>query len=441
MPREETTVAFDKLECCPTLERKPVCDTMDFRYRLPFRRKDALVDVILHFRLERCTGPLVVGDIVYTTTLLPGERVRLFTSDRHSRWSYDSETQLAYRHETTSEESYYTWGMSRAMSDLSISEQGSSSSSYEEDWASGGGGASFSFLGIINVGGGGGGGSYDAESSRQFAYNLRRHAEASSSYVAAGVRAKSSTAIGEVDRRTHAEGESETHLESSTRVFSNPNQCHAVTYLFYKINKVQRIRFRLVAIERRVSDPVAPTDPDRRVAPDLTGRVAVLPQGVLATSEKRLQVERMARESVLEREQLKVGPAGTEAVAAVAYRTRVAVAEPLPTQTRAGALAAVDEELVAAGMLDKATGKPDERLVAELSWEREELLPTPGILVKGCLDACDTCEPSLQEKIKLDVEHQKLQNALLKRRIELLDKAQEYRCCPEGQAETEEEPT
>jgi hypothetical protein len=134
-----------------------VCDTLDFRYRLPWRRSDVRVDIILHFRLERCSGPMALGDLAYSTTLFPGERVRLFTSDRHTRWTFDSETELSYRHETTSEESFYTWGMGRSMTDLTESQSGSSSSSYEEDWASGGGGASVNLFGIVEIGGGGGG--------------------------------------------------------------------------------------------------------------------------------------------------------------------------------------------------------------------------------------------------------------------------------------------
>jgi len=50
--------------------------------------------------------------------------------------------------------------------------------------------------------------------------------------------------------------------------------------------------------------------------------------------------------------------------------------------------------------------------------------------VKGCLDTCDICEPEVQRKIQLDLDEQDLRNQLLKRQIELLDKSQEYRCCP-----------
>ncbi len=392
------------------------------------------------FRFERCSGPLVMGDLAYTTTLLPGENVRLFTSDRHNRWSYDSSSQLAYRHETTSEEAYYTWGMARALSDLSISESGSSSSSYEEDWASGGGSASVNFLGIIKIGGGGGGGSYDANSSRTFAQNLSRHAESSSSYVVGGVRAKSATSIGEVEQRTHAEGESESHLESSSRLFRNANRCRALTYFFYKINKLQRIRFRLVAIERSIDDPAAPTNPDRRLTPDLTGNIAVRRQAVLATDEKRLTIERTAREAAVERERASHGQFGGEMAGLYASRAVISNREPLPLEVREAALKELDAELVKAGLLEERTGKPSDKIIAELSWEREEMLPTPGILVKGCLDDCNTCEPSLQQKIELELEEQSLKNLMLKRQIELLDKAQEYRCCPVGEAEEENEP-
>ncbi len=38
---------------------------------------------------------------------------------------------------------------------------------------------------------------------------------------------------------------------------------------------------------------------------------------------------------------------------------------------------------------------------------------------------------ALEREIELDLERQRLENELLKRQIELLDKAQGYRCCPD----------
>jgi len=437
-------VKFDMLECCPTLERKPVCDVLDLRYRLPFlprvgddRKEPVPVDVILHFRLERCSGPLVLGDLAYTTTLLPGEQVRIFSSDRHARWSYDAETQLAYRHETTSEESFFTWGMAQAMSDLTIKQAGSSISTFEESWASGGGGGGINLFGIIKIGGGGGGGSYDATSTQSFAQSLSRHAEASSSQMAAGVRAKSATAVGEVERRTHAEGESESHFESASRIFKNPNHCHAVTFLFYNISKLQKIRFKLVAIERRVNDPTTPTEADRLIVPDTAGMVAVRPQAVLATNKDRLEVERIARESAIERQRSVSGFTGVAAVAGLKFaETPIDFRSgPIGPELRKAAITKVDKDLAKADLIDIKTGKPTKEIIAELSWEREELLPTPGLLVKGCLDECNICEPLLIRERELDIERKAQENELLKRQIELLEKSQEYRCCPKGYEE------
>ncbi|MBN1966921.1 MAG: hypothetical protein JW910_19875 [Anaerolineae bacterium] len=438
------------LDCCPEFPQHPVCDTLDLRYRIPTRarlgadRQEVVpAEIILHFRLERCSGPVVVGDPIYSTTLFPGETVRLFTSDRHSRWSFDSESKLSYRHETTSEESFYTAGMARAMSDLTVSESGKTASSYEESWAQGGGGAEISLFGIVSIGGGGGGGSYDSSAITEFSRSLSSHAQSASAYVAAGVRASSSTAVGEVEQRAHAEGEAEDHFESSSRTFRNPNKCHAVTYLFYKLNKLQTIRFRLVAIERHLADPQAPTGAFQRTPVDTTGRLRVLPQAVRANSKDRLELEQAARTSAFERQQAaasggQLQRAGLTALAASPGFTTAFVGTPISPQVRGAALKALDADLAEAGLLDPKTGKPSDRIIAELSWEREEVLPTPGVIVKGCLDECDTCESALMREIDLDLARKELENELLKRQIELLDKAQEYRCCPASDGETDD---
>lgn len=429
----EKYASLQEVPCCPALDAKPTCDTMDLRFQLPVRtvvnnNKDRVtVDLILHFRLERCSGDLVLGEPVYSTTLLPGEKVRLFTSDRHSRWSYDSETDLSYRHETTSEESFYSAGMSKAIADLAISENVNTSSSYEESTAEGGGGASLN-LGFVKIGGGGGASSYDASSTYDFSRSLSQHAEAASSYVAASVRAKSAVAIGEVSNRAHAEGESEAHYESSTRVISNPNRCRAVTYLFHRINKTQTVKFRLVAIERRVSDPAAPTTAYQREVLDHSGGLKIQPNKILASHSNRLELERNARASVFDLDDLKAsGFSNNRFVSSVRINQ-----DPINVNTRRAALAAVDRDLIKEGLLDEKTGKPTDKVIAELSWERVEILPTPGVMVRGCLDSCQTCEPQLEKQISLELERMELENALLKRQVELLHESQEYRCCPES---------
>ena len=56
--------------------------------------------------------------------------------------------------------------------------------------------------------------------------------------------------------------------------------------------------------------------------------------------------------------------------------------------------------------------------------------------MKGCLDDCNICEETLMQEIELDLAHKQLVNELLKKQIDLLEKSQEYRCCPVGSEET-----
>jgi hypothetical protein len=420
------------LDCCPKLEPCQTCDELDVRYRVPFRRTIRVQDqpqtvtvmVTLHFRFKRCAGPLSLGDLLYSTTLLPGEQVRLFTSDRHSRFTFDSSSQLSYRHHNTSEESFYTAGMAHAMSDLNIVENENRSSSYSESSVSGGGSAGID-LGIVEIGGGVSGSSFDASSASTLARSLSRHAESSSRHVEVGVRAASSTSVGEVSRRDHAQGQSDDHFESASRNFKNPNKCHAVTFLFHRIDKCQEISFALVSVDRQVVDQAAPThvglNPQVR-----TGGVTAIPQAVLATQADRLDVERRARTSALE------SAAGGQLALSGQIRTLAFAAQaaaPISAAARKAALAEVDKELMEEKLIDKA-GEVTEDARQRFGWKRNVALPTPGVLVRGCLDQCGICEPELIKEMELDLEHKRLENELLKRRIELLDQEQEYRCCP-----------
>jgi hypothetical protein len=426
-----------EVDCCPQLEECEVCDMLDFRFRLPFRpvvsaagqRRAVPVEVTLHFRLTRCSGPLSLGDILYTTTLLPGERVRLFTSDRHSRFSFDSETSLSYYNHTTSEESFFTAAMANSVNNVSVNEGAASTSSFHSSALSGGGGLGID-LGFVSLGGSVSGSSYDASSASSFARNLSQHADSSSRHVEAGTRAASSTQVGEVGTRAHSEGQSEDQYESGSRVFSNPNRCHALSFQFYKLNKCQTVRWELVGIERQVLDPAAPTGVELN-DPSPASKVAVIPSGVLATAADRVEVEQRASESAARA----AGPLAAGARPGVLAGFGGLAAEPIAAAVRSAALAAVDKDLVAEGLLD-AGGGVSAKAQALLGWERRIALPTAGVIVKGCLDECDVCETSLAREIELDLERKHLENELLKRQIELLEQSQEYRCCPEGAAES-----
>jgi hypothetical protein len=431
MAREAKTAAP---ECCPTLEPCDVCDSLDFFFRLPFRpivregdRGVIPVEVTLHFRLTRCSGPLSLGDIAYSTTLMPGEQVRLFTSDRHSRFTFDSETDLAYRQHTTSEESFFMAGMANAVSNVNVNEKGGSTSSFHSSAVGGGGGLGID-LGFISLGGSVSASSYDAASASTFARNLSQHADSSSRHVEVSTRAASSTSVGEVSTRAHTETSSEDQYESSSRVFTNPNRCHALTFVFYKLNKCQTLRWELVGITRRVDDPAAPTAITLNDPPPFDG-VNVIPDGVRATSPQRLDVERQARTSVSE---TSTAPGAFSRAAFFPQAATAFASQPVAAAARQAALAAVDEQLVAEGLLTKAGGDVSPNAQELLGWERQVALPTAGIIVKGCLDECDVCEPSLDREIELELEHKRLENELLKKQIALLEKSQEYRCCPQA---------
>jgi hypothetical protein len=430
------------IPCCPPLETCNCCDRLDFRYRLPFRptlgnvagaaNQTVPVEVTLVFRFERCPGPMSLGDVMYSTTLLPGEKVRLFTSDRNSRFVFDSESQLSYRHETTSEESYYMAGFANSLSQLSILDQGSQNSQYHSSSVGGGGGAGID-LGFFSIGGSVSASSFDANAASSFARSLSQFSESSSSHVETGVRAAASTSVGEVSTRSHSSGESEDQYESSSRTFSNPNHCHAITFLFYRINKCQKVTFRLVAIERRVVDPAAPTGAVLNPPTPDTG-VSVIPGAVIGTAKVRLEAEQNGRTSVTEANNF------SSATGALATRTQLqtlslAVAPaPIPVAVRAAALAAVDADLQAENLLDK-NGNVTPDAVKQFSWERDICLPTPGVIVKGCLDDCSICEPEVEQKIQLELKRLDLENQLLQKKIDLLEKSQEYRCCPQEEEE------
>jgi hypothetical protein len=279
-------------------------------------------------------------------------------------------------------------------------------------------------------------GSYDASSTSSFLRELSQHASSSDRRAEMGTRAASSVSVGEVSTRTHTEGESSDHFESASREFSNPNKCHAVTFYFYQINKTQIVRFKIVAIQRRVIDPAA----DTRVTNNpfvADGDVSAIPNAVLATDTNRLQVEEIGRASELARLRASgsvTGDALRANAGAAIGKLAAAEATPIPEALKARALAQVDQSLQKQGLLDRQ-GKVTDQIVTELSFERISSLPTPGLLVKGCLDECDICEPSVDRAIELDLERKALENELLKKQIELLEKSQEYRCCPVGQAE------
>jgi hypothetical protein len=438
METTNTLTKFEDIPCCPEFAECPPCDVIDLRRRLLFpvrteRGQVNNVEVILHTRFTRCSGPFALGDPVYTTTLLPGEKVRLATTDRRSRFSFDSESNLSYRSEQMSEEQYRMSSLRAFMADQNSTDNGSSRSTEKGSWDfHGDASGSIGFMSAsadANAHG-----SHNAESTAEYLQQHSAHASMADNLSVESTRKAHSLSVGEVSTHEHKEGESQEHFESSSREFANPNQCHAITFLFYRINKIETIKFELVAIERRVLDPVAPApvlaNPIRAV-----GQIATVPQEVPATDKTRLEIEARGRES--EDLYARAGAPGQgEPPRGGTAATQFTVQLPLPETIRKAALAEVDKQLIHRKLLDPNTHLVSKEAKEQFEFERTTCLPTAGVIVKGCLDTCNVCEPELEKKIQLELHRLDLQNQLLKRQIELLDKDQEHRCCP-----AESEPT
>ena len=415
-----TTMAT--LPCCPEMAPDDTCDILDFHYRLNYPvtvsqagiQAPIPVEVKLHFRLTRCPGPFALGNLLYTNTLLPGEKVKLFTSDRRTKFTFDTTSQVSYRNTQTSEESEFMHQTSDMLFDTSSRDSGNSSNQSHAH-VDGHGDAGVDILGLggsANMSG-----NFDSNSLSTFLNEHSSHAQSSANAAEMGVRKSASVSIGEVQTRTHTQTESEDHFESSSREFSNPNKCHAVTFLFYQINKTQTLTYRLEAIDRRVI--LGQTDFTKVTLNQLTPS-----SGVGRTSLNLLATDPQARFNDFR-------------AIGIVPPDRPGPTSPFPIQQttpinlRTLALQQVDQELTDAGLLGP-DGKVAPAAQAEFSFEKKFSLPTPGILVKGCLDDCSICEPTLDREIQLELEKKELENKLLQRQIELLDKSQEYRCCPAG---------
>jgi hypothetical protein len=449
MAAQPVLTKYEDIPCCPELETGQTCDVLDFRRHLVFptnvrteQGQIVQVEVVLHTRFTRCSGPLALGDSVFSTTLLPGEQVRLATTDRRSRFSFDSESKLSYRSEQISEEQYRMRALRSFMSDQNVVDRGSDNYSEQGKWDfHGDASGSLGFLSAsasTNARG-----SHSASSTRDYLREHRAHAEMSDKQSVDATRMAHSLSIGEVSSRTHSEGESADHFESSSRVFSNPNKCHAITFLFYRINKTETIKFELVSIERRVLDPVAPlpvpANPFRGV-----GQVATVPQDVPATLTKRLEVQETAITSETRLRAIATAPSTPQvqlnrsaafSAVATAVASPAAFQAPISDDLRNKALAEVDAQLVRQRLIVRPGGEVSKEILAEINYERQTSIPTAGVIVKSCLDDCNICEEEVQRRESLELDRMSLQNKLLEKQIELLEKSQEYRCCPPAPVE------
>ena len=412
------------IPCCPDLIKDNHCDVFQYKRILNYPvtlpaaantpSQQLTVEVVLHFKFTRCTLGLTLGDPAYSTTLLPGEKVNLQSTDRKSRFTLDSETQISTRSEQISEEQYYMTALQNYVTDGANSQSGSATSSDSGNWDFNGdahGSVGISLFGGSADASTNANGSHNSKSVSDYLNEQRSQAQGSATQSVGETQKAHSISIGEVSSRTHVATESEDQYEASSRQFSNPNHCHAITFIFYRLNKKQKITYELVEIERRVLDPVAPV---RRplYLPTLKSAVSVVPQEMPATSKVFTNAELLTAGTDIARNAFSFSQAAAQFQAAA----------PIPAAIRNAALAQVDQQLLTEGLID-SSGKVSNSIKSKINFEQEFSLPTSGIIVKGCLDDCCVCEPEVKENLQL-------QNDLLRKQIQLLEKSQEYRCCP-----------
>lgn len=362
-------IAAMNIPCCPELIEDNNCDVLFFtrtlNYPFVYREIDRRLSIqfILGFRFKRCTLGLTLGDPVYSTTLFPGEKVKLFTTDRRTSFKYDASTKLSYRSEQISEEQYFMRASQSYFSDIENEQSGHVGTTDKGHWDfQGSADGSISVMpwdygasASTNASG-----NHDSSSTLDYLHRQSSNMHAAATQAVNATHRAHSVSVGEVATKTHIEGEAEDHFESSSREFSNQNSCHAVTYIFYRLNKKIAITFELVSITKSIQ-----TIREFALTPEM----------------------------------------------------------------RADILKQVDSELIAAGILAE-NGQIADGLKERFDFKFESHLPTAGIIVKGCLDECNVCEPARMERVKLE-------NDLLRKQIELLEKSQEHRCCPVSSKESE----
>lgn len=265
-------------------------------------------------------------------------------------------------------------------------------------------------------------GNHNSSSVSDYLNQQKSHVQSSAAQAVSATRKAHSVSIGEVSSRTHVQGESEDHFEASSREFTNYNKCHAVTYMFYRINKKQKVKFELVSIERRVLDDNAPVG---GVLQPAAARIpiALVPQDIPATvTLKRATAVSAAGLAINANFDSATLLNTAQTFTRPAFASNQNFGIPIDADTRKTALKEADDQLIANKLL-APDGKVSTETKQTIDFEMEFSLPTPGIIVKGCLDDCDVCEPLLKERMQLE-------NDLLRKQIELLEKSQEYRCCP-----------
>ena len=181
------------------------------------------------------------GGLAYTLTLLPGEKMNLFQSDRYRRTTSETErysVQTTFSQFVSAVHQQQNNNSSSALLQVLNSQTSNSS-------ASGGGGIN---LGIFSLGGGG---DSSSSSSSSNAATLAT-AAASSDFVSTAQQASQYT---DLQRSITISSYEDSETVSTTqRTLVNNNRCYAVTYFVRKVVDVYQSGTRVAAVTFQVSE-------------------------------------------------------------------------------------------------------------------------------------------------------------------------------------------
>lgn len=202
----------------------------------------APVEVLVRTHLERTAGDYVLGDLVYTLSLLPGESVQMFSTDRRTRFSIDSTTNIGFHTAATFEDHMYVSSMDSFFGQLNA-----------QQWAHADAGTSGSFKSHAEASGAfesffsgpeaDMNGSFNVNSFADFVGGMSAQASAAHHMSATATNTASAVSVGAIGIRNNIEGKVDTHVEMNYRSFRNPSRTRAITFYFFQIRRMHRVRF------------------------------------------------------------------------------------------------------------------------------------------------------------------------------------------------------
>jgi hypothetical protein len=310
----------------------------------------APVEVVVSTRLERTAGKYLLGDLVYTLSLLPGEEVRMFTTDRRTQFSVDSQTKIGYHTSTTFEDQMYMSAMDSFFGQMSSSQwahgEAGSSGSFQAHGEASGAFESFFSGPEADMSG-----SFNTNSFADFVGGMSAQASSAHHVSATATNTASAVSVGAVGIRNTVEGKLDTHVEMNYRSFRNPSRTRAVTFYFFQIRRAHTIRFLV--------DSITVSSPERTMW-------------------------RMAK-------------AAQDGVGAAARAVSVVPTNLNKYQDFRAAHAVVTQELLNKQLIVPqgiGHGTPD-IVRTQTSFNQEFTLPTPGLFVRGGRDVVDVADPSI----------------------------------------------